>query len=87
MPKTIRDILEELFWTAHEIGIQKNMPNEQIAVKSTTQAIKELLKKKIGGMRRDCAHNKKWQSTYPKDCENIGFNQALSEITQIIEEL
>ena len=42
----------------------------------------ELLPKK-----KDCAYNKKWQSTYPKDCQNIGYNQARDDCKPVVMKL
>ena len=47
----------------------------------TKEAEKWLPKKKY------CAYNKKWQSTYPKDCQNIGYNQARDDCKPVVMKL
>jgi len=41
--KTIREILEELYWHAHETGVQKTMPNNEIAVARAEADFKALI--------------------------------------------
>ena len=49
--------------------------------KFTKEAKKLLPKKKY------CAYNKKWQSTYPKDCQNIGYAKSIADCTPIVADL
>ena len=49
--------------------------------KYTKEAEKLLPKKKY------CAYNKKWQSTYPKDCQNIGYAKSIADCTPIVADL
>ena len=49
--------------------------------KYTKEAEKLLPKKKY------CAYNKKWQSTYPKDCQNIGYAKCIADCIPIVADL
>ena len=79
---SIREVLISLY----EWGRQSAYGNLGDYTPKRTQKVNQA-KKDIQAIRhrevpkkKDCAHNKKWQSTYPKDCQNIGFNQAIDQI-------
>lgn len=72
MPKTIEEILEDL--------CHNTMGNPPYRIKEATQAIKELLKSKVPEERKIAPYE-------PQNYRNEGYNQAISEFTQIIEGL
>jgi len=73
-PKSVREILEEI-WKRATIGYP---PDDKLGKERTiAQALTDIYSLLGEDIKdKDCAYNKKWQSTYPKDCENIGWNNC-----------
>ena len=76
----VREVLTKLFWTAHERGVQKVMPTEQITIERTQEAILAIFKKRLP--------KEKKEGQYLDGNSYIsasGFNQCLAEIRKVLE--